>query len=366
MNDDFQRWFSRAPEVAARAPGRVNLIGEHTDYNGGYVLPIALPHQTVVRLALRPDRTVRAVSRDLGAASMIEFELGGERRIHSWIDYIQGVTWALQERGLGVNGFDLLVASTVPLGKGLSSSASLEIAVARALNDAFDLGLGDVDLALIGHRAETGFVGAPVGIMDQMVCSLGDQSHALFLDAATRQFERILLPPDVELAVIDSGIAHSHASGDYRTRRAECESAAARLGVSWLRDVSIGDLDRVAALPDPLNRRARHVVTENARVLAAVSALKAGDSQKLGTLFLQSHVSMRDDFEVSLPEIDRPVAIAADFPETLGARLTGGGFGGAVVLLCRRGSAGKVAHRTVEAYGGVNRRDIHVLLPQAQ
>jgi galactokinase len=363
LNEAFRRTFERDPEFTARAPGRVNLIGEHTDYNGGYVLPSALPQETVALLARRSDRTVRAYSDDLGPSSLFEFDLGGERRRESWADYLQGVTWAIAERRPIPSGFDILVSSSVPIGKGLSSSASLEVAIARAVNRAYDLRFTDVEIAMIGHRAETALVGAPVGIMDQMVCSLGDCETALFLDTATVEFQKIPLPASAELGVIDSGIAHAHASGDYRTRRRECEEAARALGVRWLRDVSTEDLPRVAQLPPPLDRRARHVVTENARVLAAVDAMRRNDAATLGRLFAESHASMRDDFEVSLPEIDRLVEIADRQSETFGARLTGGGFGGAIVMLCRKNSARSVTHRTLALYRDETHCDGRVLLP---
>ncbi len=359
----FRRTFGRDPQVDARAPGRVNLIGEHTDYNGGFVLPTALPQETTAWLARRTDRQVRACSADLGASSLTGFELGGERQTQSWDDYLKGVTWALSERGARLSGFELLIESTVPIGKGLSSSASLEVAIARALNAAFDLDLTDVEIAMVGHRAETGFVGAPVGIMDQMVCSLGDRATALFLDAATAEFEKIPMPRNVELGVIDSGIEHAHASGEYRTRRRECDEAASALGVRWLRDVSSDDLPKVAQLPAPLNRRARHVVTENARVIAAVDAMRREDAVELGRLLLESHASMRDDFEVSLPDIDRLVEIAAAQSDTYGARLTGGGFGGAIVLLCRTSAARRVVDRTLEIYRADTGREGEALLP---
>ena len=362
LTDLFRRTFGRDPDVTGRAPGRVNLIGEHTDYNGGYVLPTALPHETRVLLARRADRTVRAWSVDLGTAPA-EYEIGSETRTRSWVDYVQGVTWALRERGAHLDGVDLLVTSSVPIGKGLSSSASLEIAVARALCALFHLSFDDVEIAMIAHRAETDFVGAPVGIMDQMVCSLGDVATALFLDAWTRTFEKVPIPSDVELGVIDSGIAHSHAGGEYRTRRRECEEAATLLGVEKLRDVTPADLSTIARLPEPLNRRARHVVTENARVLLAVEALRRTDAPTLGRLFLESHASMRDDFEVSLPEIDRLVDITASDERVYGARLTGGGFGGAIVMLCQPGTSAEVTSRAQRAYVAATQRDAQVLLP---
>ena len=364
MSEVFRRTFGRDPEVDASAPGRVNLIGEHTDYNGGYVLPTALPQETHVTIARHSDKTVRAFSVDLGADSLATFELGHEARQNSWIDYVQGVTWALGERRAPLAGVDMLVTSNVPIGKGLSSSASLEVAVARALRAAFQLSLSDVDIAMVGHRAETAFVGAPVGIMDQMVCSLGDRSTALFLDAWTKAYEKVPLPDNVELGVIDSGIAHAHASGQYRTRRRECEEAASLLGVEKLRDATLADLERIMRLPAPLNRRARHVVTENARVLGAVDAIRRSDASTLGRLFLESHASMRDDFEVSLPEIDQLVDISASDTRVYGARLTGGGFGGAIVVLCRKGEAAAVVRAAVDRYGTQTQQNGRVLIPE--
>jgi galactokinase len=363
LNDRFRRAFGRDPDLSAAAPGRVNLIGEHTDYNGGYVLPTALPQQTQVLVARRDDRTVQAYSAE-NTLDSGSFELGSEKRAHSWIDYLQGVTWALAEQRFHVDGFDTFVASDIPLGKGLSSSASLQVALARALRQLFSLALTDVQLAMIAHRAETAFVGAPVGIMDQMVCSLGDRSTALFLDTRSQSFERVPLPETVELGVVDSGITHSHATGEYKTRRHECVQAAALLDVAELRDVTIDDLTRIERLPEPLNRRARHVVTENARVLAAVEALRREDLPALGRLFLESHVSMRDDFDVSLPDIDLLVDIAARTPRVYGARLTGGGFGGSIVMLCERGGAAEATQAAARGYGNVTKYNGQVLLPE--
>jgi galactokinase len=263
---------------------------------------------------------------------------------------VQGVTHVLADAGLGVHGFDARIDSTVPVGSGLSSSAALEIALLRALDAAFSLGLDPVAMARAGRRAENEFVGAPVGIMDQMACALADETHALFIDTRSLAWERVPLPRHVEVAVVDSGVAHQHAGGGYRRRRAECEEAAARLGVSALRDVGVDDLARVATLPSPLDRRARHVVTENARVLDAVAALRDGDTARLGVLFAASHTSMRDDFEVSVEEVDLIVRLAAGEPGVYGARLTGGGFGGAVVILTRHGEGAECARRIARAY----------------
>jgi galactokinase len=327
------------------------------------MLPTTLSLETSVALTPRSGRTVAARSLDLPSEPAAEFEIGREVRQRSWIDYVQGVTWALRDHSNHISGFDLVVRSTVPLGKGLSSSASLEVAVARALNRAYDLDMTDVDLALLCHRAETDFVGAPVGVMDQMVCSLGDRAHALFLDAASLKAEKISLPGHMEIGVVDSGLSHAHAGGEYRTRRRECEEAASRLNVRWLRALTVDDLPRLADLPPPLDRRARHVVTENARVLASVEALRAGNMTTLGRLFLESHVSMRDDFEMSTPDIDRLVEIASGDTDVFGARLTGGGFGGAVVIICARGSAQIVTRRTAAEYSKATARDGRALVP---
>ena len=351
-------------EVHAAAPGRVNLIGEHTDYNGGYVLPTTLPQETRVVLTPRSDRIVTARSLGIPTHTAATFQIGSEKQQHSWVDYVQGVTWAMNDCSRNVTGFDLVVTSSVPIGKGLSSSASLEVAIARALKDAFRLELTDLEIALLCHRAETSFVGAPVGLMDQIVCSLGDRQHALFLDTATLAAEKVPLSQRAEIAVIDSGLSHAHANGEYRTRRRECDEAATRMKVRWLRDLTVDDLSRLPALPPPLDRRARHVVTENARVLAAADALRRDDPVTLGALFLESHASMRDDFEISIPEIDRLVEIAAADANVFGARMTGGGFGGAVVLLCAEGFAHSVTDRTVAAYRAVTACAGATLVPE--
>jgi galactokinase len=361
---DFASRFGRPPAVTASAPARVNLIGEHTDYNGGLVLPMTLPLRTTVQLALRDDRQVRAVTTSLpGGPAEAEYARGREARVHGWIDYVQAVTRALDEHHPDGPGADLLIESTVPVGGGLASSAALEVAVLRAFRAACALPLDDLAVAKIAHAAETGLVGAPVGIMDQMAASLGGEDAALFIDTRTLVTERVPLPEAAELAIIDSGIEHHHATNEYRVRREECERAASALGVPQLGDLGPSDLARVGALPPPLDRRARHVITEDARVLAAVDAMRRGALETLGRLWLESHASMRDDFEVSTPDVDCLVALAADQPGVFGARLTGGGFGGAVILLCARGRARSVADRIRADYHARTARDGRVLLP---
>jgi galactokinase len=361
---DFQTLFGRPADVAADAPGRVNLIGEHTDYNGGLVLPTAIPQRTRVELAARSDRTVRVWS---GAkrkiATPLTYQLGAESPRHDWLDYVQGVTTLLGGAGFSLQGFDARIESTVPLGSGLSSSASLTVSLMRALRLGFGLALHDLEIARLGQRVENEFVGARVGIMDPMAASLADEGTALFLDACSLAYARVPLPAEADLIVLHSGVAHRLTSGDYNTRRGECERACTLLGVRQLRDLDTADLPRLATLPEPLNRRARHVITENARVLAAVEALRGGDLPRLGELFYASHASMRDDYEVSVPEIDQIVDLACTEPDVYGARLTGGGFGGSVVMLARSGTGRAVAERIADAYAARSGCQARILVP---
>lgn len=350
----FELLFGAPPEAVAQAPGRVNLLGEHTDYNGGFVLPTLIPQRTGVELARAAGGEVTVVSDDVDPPRD-RYEAGREARTGRWIDYAQGVTWALSADGYAVPGLRARVTSTVPVGSGLSSSAALLVALTRALRALLGLPLDDLAVARLAHRAEHDFVGAPVGVMDPMACSLGEHHAALFLDTRAMRYERVAIPASVELVVVDSGVAHRNAAGGYRARRGECERAARALGVPALRDVDAAREGDVAALPPPLDRRVRHVVTENARVLDAVAALRAGDVARVGELMAASHRSMRDDFEVSVPAVDALVESAAAQPDTLGARLTGGGFGGAVVALVRAGSAERVARAMLEGA----RRDGH-------
>jgi galactokinase len=360
----FEDIFGTAPAVAAEAPGRVNLIGEHTDYNGGFVLPTVIPQRTRVELVPRPDAAVRVWSANVDDAHrMAQFVLGRESQTRTWLDYVQGVTVALRQRGLHLRGVDMRIASTVPIGSGLSSSAALEVSVARALRSAFDLRLDDVELAMAGKWAENEFVGAPTGIMDQMVVSLGTPGAALFLDTRSLHFDRVPLPPSAELAVIDSGVRHRIVSGEYAARRRQCEEASRRLGVPELRDVPLARLADVEALEEPFCRRARHVVTEDERVLQAVAALRAHDLAQVGELFYASHASMRDDYEVSVPQVDALVEIASSEHDVYGARLTGGGFGGSIVILAKRGSGRAVAERVAERYRAECGETPTILLP---
>lgn len=361
---EFETLYGQRPTVRAQAPGRVNLIGEHTDYNGGFVLPMAIPQQTRVELRPREDGVVRVSSASMGSGGAPqEYVLGEEARGRGWVDYVQGVTHVLRREGFALRGFEARIDSEVPVGSGLSSSAALEVALLRGLREAFALELDDLRLALLGQRVEVDFVGAPVGVMDQMACSLAGQGHALFIDTHSLRHEPVALPAGVEPVVISSGVAHSHAGGDYRTRRAECERAAELLGVGLLRELTEADLPKAQALPEPLGSRVRHVVTENARVLDMVAALRAGQVERLGPLLYASHASQRDDYAVSVPEIDTLVELARAEPEVLGARLTGGGFGGSIVALVRAGSGKAVAARMAQGYAARTGRQATALVP---
>ena len=344
----FELLFKLEPEFRTSAPGRVNLIGEHTDYNGGFVLPTAIRQTTRVEMTPSDGRTVRVWSAAYPDRQPIAYELGHETKDGTWADYIKGMTVVLAPLGLA-KGFCARIESDVPVGSGLSSSAALEISVGRAIRSAYKLPLSDVELARAAQRAENEFVGAPVGIMDQMACSLATLASALFLDTRSLEFEHVAIPDGAAVIVIDSGLEHRHADGGYKQRRRECEEAAAALGVQQLRDADEGTVAR-ARLPVVLAKRARHVVTENRRVLQTVEALRAGDLPRAGELFVQSHASLRDDFEVSVPEIDALVAAAVQVTGIYGARMTGGGFGGAIVALAASARARPAADEVAAAY----------------
>lgn len=342
-----------------RAYGRVNLIGEHTDYNGGWVLPTTIPQYTEITLTKREDHIVSissSIDYKLNLARAESYELGEEIIQGTWMDYIQGATRLLQDyvgrNGQSFGGMDVKIESNIPEGSGLSSSAALEISFLKAIREAYELKVSDVELALLGQRIENEFVGARVGIMDQMAVSLAHAGEALFLDTYTLLFERIPLPMDeLDLMILNSGISHKLAVGDggYNKRRGECEESCKILGIKHLRDITLEELVS-RNLPPHLLKRARHVVSENARVHLAVSALKNKQWDELGKLFLESHASMRDDYEVSVPEIDLLVELSMKHQAVYGARLTGGGFGGSIVAIVRKNEAVRVAVDVMEKY----------------
>jgi galactokinase len=321
------------------APGRVNLIGEHTDYNDGFVLPFAINRRTVVALGLRDDRVIRVASAFADEVAEIPLADLDPSRLSGWAAYPLGVAWALGEHGAdlaAVPGVDLYIDSDVPVGAGLSSSAAIESAVALALNDVWRLELDRRTLARVGQLAENKAVGAPTGIMDQSASLLGETDSAVFLDCRTLAAEVIDLGFEragLALVIIDTGVSHSHATGGYGERRASCEEGARMLGVESLRDLGVDDLDRAReTLDDVTFRRVRHVITENQRVLDTVRTLREQGPAAIGDLLDASHVSMRDDFEISVPELDLAVE-TANANGAIGARMTGGGFGGAAIAL---------------------------------
>jgi galactokinase len=326
-----------------RAPGRVNLIGEHTDYNGGFVLPMALERAATVAAAPREGRRVRAHSVNLGETVEFDLDRPGRPRRGLWLDYVEGVARALIRRGASLCGADLVVSSDVPAGAGLSSSAALEVSVGMALAAVSGARVGPLELALAGQEAEHTYVGTMCGIMDQLTSARGRAGHALLIDCRTLETTPIPLDTsETAVVVCDTHVRHELASSAYNERRADCERGVELLravlpNIKALRDVSVEDLERYGALlPETVLRRCRHVVTENARTLAAAEALRAGRTDELGRLMWQSHESLRDDYEVSCAELDALVETAAGVGGVLGARMTGGGFGGSTVNLVSR------------------------------
>ncbi len=343
----FHEVFGAHATFLARAPGRVNLIGEHTDYNEGFVLPMAIERE--VRLVGRPreDDWVRLYS--LNFEEHAAFQLSGLHAsdVPSWADYCKGVAWAMQEAGHTLRGFEAVIHGDIPVGSGLSSSDALELAMVMAFQASTPaLQLAPSSAASLAHRAESGFVGVRCGIMDQMIAALGVKGHALFIDCRTLAHETVPLPEGVAVVIIDTGAPRSLASSAYNERRAECESAAALLGVPALRDLTTEEFEaQRAVLPPLLTQRAEHVVRENARVLEAVEAMRAGDVQRLGALMTASHESLRDLFEVSSPALDAAVAIALSTPGVYGARMTGAGFGGCAIALVDEAQVSMLATR---------------------
>jgi galactokinase len=367
----FTREFGGVPTGTWQAPGRVNLIGEHTDYNEGYVLPFAIDRTARVAVAARADKTVRLLSTygDQGVVttSLDSLEPGSAK---GWTKYPLGVMWALRQRGIDVPGVDLLLDSNVPLGAGLSSSHAIECAVITAMNELTGAGLQAEDMVLATQQAENDFVGAPTGIMDQSASLRGSKGHAVFLDCRDQHVSLVPFetePADLVMLVIDTKVSHSHADGGYASRRASCELGAEVLGVTALRDVQVGDLEEAAGLLDEVTfRRVRHVVTENDRVLQTVELLAAEGPASIGALLDASHASMRDDFEISCPELDLAVE-ASRSNGAIGARMTGGGFGGAAIALTPVGSEQKVRDAVVKAFAGAGftAPDIFTVTPAA-
>jgi galactokinase len=339
--DVFLAAFGQPATIRVQAPGRVNLIGEHTDYNGGLVLPCAIGYRTVIVARPRADRCMRVVAADYDDA-IDEYALDkpiDRLAAPMWANYVRGVVHELLQRepgGRSLRGMDMVIAGDVPQGAGLSSSASLSVAVCTLFSTLPDYpGLGPIEAALVAQRAENDFVGCKCGNMDQISSACGVQDHALLIDCRSLEVSPVPIPPGAAIMIVESHITRGLVDSAYNTRRAQCEEAARHFGVPALRDVDLAMLAEKGAGLDPVTlRRARHVVSENERVVAAAGALAAGNLQRMGELMAASHASMRDDFEITVPAIDRLVDIVKEaIGEAGGVRMTGGGFGGCVVAL---------------------------------
>lgn len=352
----FQELYGSRPRLFS-APGRVNLIGEHTDYNDGFVLPAAINRRTLVAAAVRNDRKVRVHSVEEGET--LEFDLDGEPSAteNSWLNYVEGVARILEMRDVELRGADLMVQSDIPSGAGLSSSAALEIGAGLALVEVSEAQIDMVALSLAAQTAEHTFVGTRCGIMDQLSSSLGRHGHALLIDCRSLEITPIRVDTtEMALVLCDTNVKHSLASSQYNKRREECERGVEMLrehlpGIRALRDVPQEDFERFGErLPEPIRSRCRHVITENARTLAAAEALRNGDYGTMGTLMARSHDSLRYDYEVSCPELDAMVEIARSVEGAIGARMTGGGFGGCTVNFVRRDRIGEFTDTIMREY----------------
>jgi galactokinase len=360
VRDGFAALYGTEPEGVWSAPGRVNLIGEHTDYNDGFVMPFALPHTATAAVSRRTDGVLRLHSADVDGG-VVELRLDDLRPQSDkrWTAYPAGVVWALREAGHPVTGADLHLSSTVPDGAGLSSSAAIEVVVALALNDLYELGLKRWQLARLCQRAENVYVGAPTGIMDQTASACCQDGHALFLDTrdlAQKQIPFDLAAEGMRLLVVDTRVKHAHSEGEYGKRRAGCEKGADLLGVTALRDIAYDGLD--AALErlgdeEEVRRLVRHVVTEDQRVERVVALLESGDTRAIGPVLTEGHASLRDDFRISCPELDLVVdtALASG---ALGARMTGGGFGGSAIVLAEAADVDTITKAVEEAFAAAS------------
>ncbi|MCL6509531.1 MAG: galactokinase [Anaerolineae bacterium] len=352
----FEQAFGRRPAFIARAPGRVNLIGEHTDYNDGFVLPMAIDRDVTIVGAPRDDRAVRLHSTNFGAEALFSLDHIEKASTNTWSNYVRGVADVLQQAGLALSGFDGVIHGEVPIGSGLSSSAAIEMATVMAFAAAGAGGpsspnLDGVQAARLAQRAENEFVGVNCGIMDQFISSLGKAGHALFIDCRSLDYALVPVPRGVTVLVVDTDAPRSLAASAYNERRAQCEHAAHAFGVRALRDVSVETFERRRSeLPNLIAQRAAHVIHENQRVLDAVAALRAGDVATFGRLMNHSHDSLRDLYQVSSKELDAVVDIARSVPGVHGARMTGAGFGGCAIALVEDGRVGELTQAIERDY----------------
>jgi galactokinase len=330
--NEFERLYHRRPQYVARAPGRVNMIGEHTDYNDGFVLPAAIERETRIVLAARDDDEVHMVASDLGSETVFSLDQIATSADQPWSNYVRGVAFGLKERGYPLRGADMLVHGTVPIGSGLSSSAALEMASAQAFAAAGGFQVPPEEAARIGQAAEHVFVGAKTGLMDQLASALGQAGHLLLIDIRSLEYEAVPVPERAAILIADTSVRRALASSAYNERRSQCEQAAQAMGVPALRDATMDMLD-AADVPEVVRKRATHIIQEDERVLQAVQAFRAGDLDYAGQLMNASHFSLRDLYEVSGPELDVMSELLRRQPGCYGARLTGAGFGGCCVAL---------------------------------
>ena len=356
LKDEFAAQYGGPPEIVVRAPGRVNLIGEHTDYNDGYVFPIAMDRSVLVAASARADRTVRLYAADFARRARFSLDHIVHAEGQRWSNYQRGVAAVLEERGYHLPGLDAAIASDVPIGAGLSSSAAVEVGMAVTWQTLSGFDLDRTELALLCQRAENTFVGVNCGIMDQFISALGREGAALFIDCRTLQYEAVPLPDGGVIVIMDTRVQRGLAGSAYNTRRAECEEGVRLLrahlpAIEALRDVPPDLFQRYAeGLPENVAKRCRHVVFEDQRVLDGIAALERGDAAAFGQLMDASHISLRDDYEVSCAELDAMVEGAWAAPGVIGARMTGAGFGGCAVALVEAEQAGAFSAHVTAAY----------------
>lgn len=350
VSQAFMEHYSVSPEFIVRAPGRVNLIGEHTDYNDGFVLPMAIDR--AVWIALRPRDDGRVFVRSLEQPEPTDFSLDGiQHKDKGWSEYVKGMAVMLQNAGYDLNGWEGVLSSDVPVGSGLSSSAALEMGVGCAFSAVSRFSFNGVKMARLGQKAENEWVGANTGIMDQMISANGRAGYALLIDCRDLSIQSYPLPDDTIIMIMDTMTRHSHIDSGYNERRASCEKAADYFGVSHLRDVGLEQLHSAESELDEISyHRAHHVITENHRVMNAVQAMRAGDAATLGALMNASHTSLRDDFEVTNDALDIMAGLAQTQPACYGARMTGGGFGGCVVGLVQENKVEEITTAVARKY----------------
>jgi galactokinase len=371
----FPSRFTTRPRIF-RAPGRVNLIGEHTDYNDGFVLPAAIDLYTWTAMAPRSDHRLQVYSENLGEAAEIDLTISEPRARGHWSDYVHGVAVMLRRLGVAVSGTDLAIYSDVPVGAGLSSSAALEVSVASALLAASGKELPLVEVAKLCQRAENEFVGARVGIMDQFASCFGNEHHAILLDCRSLEYKLQPLPQGLSMVICNTMVKHGHSGGEYNDRRAQCEEGVRLLrqyypGIRALRDVTLEQLEsqrtevRRERIPELIYRRCHHIISENERVLRTAEAMRSGDLEAVGVCMAESHLSMKNDYEISCRELDLMVELAQKLPGLIGARMTGGGFGGCTINLVRDSAVEKFRNKIREGYRDATGIDAEIYVSTA-